>query len=126
VGDRLTGSAGELLAHVGDHLPLPRNEFQRLGDILADLAQSAVTAAGADGRRRIDDALARQMPRQPAARRPPPLERRLGDLRRPDILDAVSRLRLTNFIRRVILYMMHVSGDAQMPLLLCREPQALL
>jgi hypothetical protein len=40
LGDRLAGAAGELLPHVLDHLPLPGNEFQRLGHVLADLAQS--------------------------------------------------------------------------------------
>ena len=78
LGDRFAGSAGELLADVLDHLPLPRNELQCLGHVLTDLAQSAVTTAGADCWGRIDDALARQM-RGPAdgapARRRAPLER---------------------------------------------------
>ena len=39
LGDRLAGPAGELLAHVLDHFPLARNELQRLGHVLADLAQ---------------------------------------------------------------------------------------
>ena len=46
--DRRTGPARELLAHVLDHFPLARNELQRLGHVLADLAQAAVTAARAD------------------------------------------------------------------------------
>ncbi len=46
LGDRFAGAADELLAHVLDHLPPTRNELQRLGHVLADLAQSAVTAAG--------------------------------------------------------------------------------
>ena len=39
LGDRLAGPAGELLAHVLDHLPLARHELQRLGHVLAELAQ---------------------------------------------------------------------------------------
>jgi hypothetical protein len=46
--DRRTGPARELLALVLDHFPLARNELQRLGHVLADLAQAAVTAARAD------------------------------------------------------------------------------
>src|SRR6185312_5777934 len=68
LGDRFAGPADELLAHVLDHLPLARNELQRLGHVFADLAQSAVAAAWADRRCRIDDALPWQMFRQrPAA-----------------------------------------------------------
>ena len=44
-----------------DHLPLPRNELQRLGHVLADLAQSAIAAARAGRGYRIDDAFARQV-----------------------------------------------------------------
>ena len=58
LADRFAGPAGELLAHVLDHLPLPRNELQRLGHVLADLAQSAVTTAWA-GRRAPDRRCAR-------------------------------------------------------------------
>ena len=80
LGDRLAGAAGELLAHVLDHLPLARNELQRLGHVLADLAQGAAAAARAGQGRRIDDALARQMLGQRPARRLAPLERRHRDL----------------------------------------------
>ncbi len=80
LGDRFAGPAGELLADVLDHLPLARNELQRLGHVLADLAQSAVTTAWADCRGRIDDALARQMRGQRTARRLAPLERWHRDL----------------------------------------------
>lgn len=38
LGDRFAGPADELLAHMLDHLPLARNELQRLGHVLADLA----------------------------------------------------------------------------------------
>ena len=58
-----------------DHLPLPRNELQRLGHVLADLAQCHAAAARAGRGRRIDNALARQMLRQWSAGRTTPLER---------------------------------------------------
>jgi transposase len=45
--DRLAVSAGELLAHRLDHLPLARNLLQRLGDVLAHLDDAVGTAAGA-------------------------------------------------------------------------------
>ena len=80
LGDRLAGAAGELLAPVRDDFPLPRNELQRLGHVLADLAQSIVTTAGTDQRRRIDDAFARQMRRQRTPRGLAPLERWHSDL----------------------------------------------
>ena len=51
-----------------DHLPLARHDLQRLGHVLAELAQHPA-AAWAGGRRGIDDALARQMNRQRTARR---------------------------------------------------------
>jgi hypothetical protein len=69
LGDRFAGPAGDLLAHVLDHLPLPRDEFQRLGHVLADLAQSVVATAWAGRRHRIDNTLPRQMLRQRPARR---------------------------------------------------------
>lgn len=50
LGDRFASPADELLAHVLDHLPLARNELQRLGHVLANLAQSTVTAAWAGAR----------------------------------------------------------------------------
>ena len=77
--DCLTGPAGELLAYMRDHLPLARDELQRLGHVLADLAQSAIATAWADRRGGIDDAFARQMRRQRTARRLAPLERRHRD-----------------------------------------------
>ena len=50
LADRFAGPAGELLAHVLDHLPLARNELQRLGHVLADLAQVVPPQHGqADG-----------------------------------------------------------------------------
>jgi hypothetical protein len=68
--------AGELLADVLDHLPLPRDHLQRLGDILAQLAQALAAAAQAGDRRRLDDPLARQMLGKGFARRPLARERR--------------------------------------------------
>ena len=67
-------------AHVLDHFPLPRHELQRLGHVLADLVQNPA-AAGAGCQGRIDDALARQMLGQRAARRPAPLEAAHRDFR---------------------------------------------
>src|SRR3981189_1151692 len=61
LADLLAVPAGELLADVLDHLPLPRDHLQRLGDILAQLAQALAAAAQAGGRCRLDDPLARQM-----------------------------------------------------------------
>ena len=84
LGDRLTCPAGELLAHRLDHLPLPRNHLQRLGDVLAKLRQLGRSAAGTAVRRRDHHALARQMIGERLARRPLALERphRLGPRRR--------------------------------------------
>src|SRR5947209_10852731 len=79
LGDRLAGPAGELLTDMLDHLPLPWDELQHLGHVLADLAQPPVAAAWADQRRRINDALARQMLGQRTARGLAPLERRHRD-----------------------------------------------
>ena len=74
LGDRLARAARELLAHMLDHLPLPRDHLQRLGHVLAQLVQSAAAARAGRGRR-IDHALARQVIRQRPARRLAPLER---------------------------------------------------
>ena len=88
LGDRLAAPAGELLAHMLDHLPLARHQLQRLGHVLAELVQRAAAARAGRGRR-IDHALARQMLGQRPARRLAPRRRparpalvRLGDLRR--------------------------------------------
>ena len=45
LADLLAVPAGELLADMLDHLPLARDQFQRLGDILAQLAQPLAAAA---------------------------------------------------------------------------------
>jgi hypothetical protein len=78
--DRLAGPAGDLLAHMLDHLPLPRDELQRLGHVLADLAQRPAATTGTDRWQRIDDALARQMLRQGPSCRLAPLKRRHRNL----------------------------------------------
>jgi hypothetical protein len=44
--------------------------LQHLGHVLADLAQRGAAAAGARHRRRMHEALARQMRRQRPSRRP--------------------------------------------------------
>ena len=49
------------VADMLDHLPLPRNAFQGLGDVLAQFAQPRAAAALAGSRRRLDHPLARQM-----------------------------------------------------------------
>jgi hypothetical protein len=61
LADLLAVPAGELLADMLDHLPLARDHFQRLGDVLAQLAQPLAAAANASGRSRHDHPLARQM-----------------------------------------------------------------
>ena len=83
LADLLAVPAGELLAHMLDHLPLARDRFQRLGDIFAQLAQPTATAAKASSRSRHDHPLARQMLGEGLARGPLAGERRhlrgLGD-----------------------------------------------
>ena len=73
LGDLLAAPARVLLAHMLDHLPLPRHQLQRLGHVLAELVQRPA-AARAGRRHRIDDALARQMLGQRPAGRLAPLE----------------------------------------------------
>ena len=69
LADLLAVAAGELLPDMLDHLPLPRDHLQRLGDVLAQLAQPRAAAARASGRRRLDHPLARQMLGEGLARR---------------------------------------------------------
>ena len=69
LGDALAVPARELLAHVLDHLPLARDDLQRLGDVLAELGQPRRAAAGAGCRSGHDDPLARQMLGERLARR---------------------------------------------------------
>src|SRR3984893_4357198 len=123
--DRLAGPAGELLAHMLDHLPLARNELQRLGHVLADLAQSAITTTWADRRCGINDALARQMRGQRTARGLAPLERRhrnrLGHRRRfglCNIFFQVGELQLKLIEQRATLRRL---SELLVPQLLYRE-----
>ena len=72
--DRIAFAAGELLPHVHDHFPLRRHALQAFGLIRPELAEVGPAAAWTDFRRRINDALARQMrgkraPCRTAARR---------------------------------------------------------
>src|SRR5215208_7309516 len=69
LADLLAVAAGELFADVLDHLPLPRDHLQRLGDVLAQLAQPRAAAAQAARWARFDHALAWQMFREGLARR---------------------------------------------------------
>ncbi|MBB6414154.1 hypothetical protein HNQ71_006863 [Mesorhizobium sangaii] len=73
--DLLAFPARELFAHRLDHLPLARDHFQRLRDVLAQLRQFRRTAAGTAFGRGDDDALARQVLWERLARRPLALER---------------------------------------------------
>src|SRR4051794_14251496 len=61
LADLLAVAAGEFLADMLDHLPAPRHHLQRLGDVLAQFAQSRATAAQAGYRPWLDHALAWQM-----------------------------------------------------------------
>ena len=68
LGDLFTGPAAELLAHGLDYLVAARDDFQRLGDILADLGKlAAAVRASAGAGQHV--ALARQVGRQRPARR---------------------------------------------------------
>src|SRR5271170_5250474 len=72
--NRLALSAGEALADRLYHLPLARNDLERLRDILAELRKLRRTAAGAALRRCDHDPLAWQMLRERLSRRPLALE----------------------------------------------------
>ena len=94
--DALAGAAGELLAHVLDHLPLPRHELQHLGHVLAELVQRRRRSTGrlpGPDRRRARAADARAAGGAPAcaarscAPRPSPLP-----LRSPPSLRPARRL----------------------------------
>src|SRR5947208_11284339 len=70
LADLLAIAAGKLLADVLDHLPLPWDNLQRLGNVLAQLAQPRAAAAQAFRRPRLDDPLTRQMLGEGLAGRP--------------------------------------------------------
>ena len=80
LGDRLAGPAGELLPHVLDHLPLARHQLQRLGHVLAELAQDA--AAARAGRRQPDRRCARAADARASGRRAGLRRRKALDLDR--------------------------------------------
>ncbi len=61
LADLLAVAAGELLADGLDHLPLPRDHLQRLGDVLAHLHDPVRPAACTGGWRLDHHPLARQM-----------------------------------------------------------------
>jgi hypothetical protein len=69
LADLLAVAAGELLADMLDHLPLPWNHLQRLGDILAQLARPRAATAKANSRARLDYPLTPQMLGEGLARR---------------------------------------------------------
>jgi hypothetical protein len=64
LADRLAIAAAELLADTLDHFPLPRDHFQRFGDVFAEFAQPGAATAWALRRRRFDHPLARQVRRE--------------------------------------------------------------
>jgi hypothetical protein len=80
LADLLAVPARHLLAHVLDHLPLARDHLQRLGDGLAELAQSPAATAVASRGGWNNDALARKMLWERLTRRAFARERR--DVRR--------------------------------------------
>src|SRR6266566_5389539 len=80
--DRLAGPAAELLPHMLGHEPLPRDDVERLGDVLADLGELAAAAAGARGRRGVNNPPARQIGGKVAPRRRAPREALYLDARR--------------------------------------------
>src|SRR3954447_3184806 len=69
LADLLAIAASKLLSDMLDHLPLPRDHLQRLGDVLAKFAQPRAAAAQAGRWARLDHALARQMFRKGLPRR---------------------------------------------------------
>ena len=73
--DPLAVPAGELLADGLDHLPLARDDFQRLGDVLAELRDPPGAATGARRRGLDHNPLARQMFGERFTDRPAALER---------------------------------------------------
>src|SRR5580692_2219617 len=67
--DLLARAAAELLPYMLGHKPLPRHHIERLGDVFADLGELAAAATRTGGRRRVDDAPARQIGGKVAPRR---------------------------------------------------------
>jgi hypothetical protein len=122
LGDPLARPAAELLADGLDHLPLPGDHLQRLGDILAELDQLAL-AAGAKRRRRDHHSFARQMRRQRCPHRLAPgeaLDRALAGLGRGRFGSAVILAR-----RRLQLFELQLQLVEQPAPLLRRRPEPL-
>ena len=61
LADALAIAVSKFLSHRLDHLPAPRDNFQCLGDVLAQLGQARTTAATACRRAGLDEPLARQV-----------------------------------------------------------------
>ena len=96
LGDRFALPAGEPLANRLDHLPLTRDDLERLSDVLAELRQFRRAAARAARRGCDHHPLARQMLGERLARRPLALEgfddgRGRGAFRRQLVLGRVDR-----------------------------------
>lgn len=66
--DRLARPATELLPHMLGHEPLPGDDVERLGDVLADLGELVPAAARTRRRRRVNNPPARQIGREVAPR----------------------------------------------------------
>ena len=92
--NRVAAPAGQPLPHVHDGLPLRRHAFQRLGRVLAELAEGRALTARTDGWPRVDAALAWQRLRKRPTRRLDGLllDRRCGGCNR------LRRLRLGRFL----------------------------
>ena len=139
LADRFAGPAGELLAHVLDHFPLPRNELQRLGHILADLAQVGAAATRAEprapDRRSVPAADARATDDEPAGAWNDAhdtvfsrADRKLGHglcLRRVSSTSASSQLELVDermTFRRLTVSFVSQLGDRELELLDQKRP----
>ena len=77
-----TSSKLKLVPHMLGHEPLPRDNVERLGDILADLGELAAAAAWAGRRCRVDNPPARQIGGKVPPRRLLPREALHLDARR--------------------------------------------
>ena len=91
--DRLAGPATELLPHMLGHEPLPGDDVERLGDILADLGELAPAAARTRRRRRVNNPSARQVGREVAPRPRAPREALHLDARRLGLRLILARRR---------------------------------
>ena len=87
------GPATELLSHMLGHEPLPGDDVERLGDVLADLGELAPAAAQARRRRRVNNPSARQIGRKVAPRPRAPREALHVDARRLGLRRVLARRR---------------------------------